>query len=844
MTTHDKDSSALAESSVTAGALVPVPVAPKHNSEPIDETESENSLVILPVKNAVLFPHNVAPVTPTAQWGHEALERAARNGTPVGIVTLKQDHHDPIQADDLYLTGTEAKIVKVIRFPDGTAGAVVQGTKRFRVSEYRFHKGKPITAKVDFADYLEGEEPLELAALERGLKQLIQKAVSLSPNIPSEANIFIENVTDASYLADLVVPYLSIDIKEKQALLETDGVVERLRKVQLFLTREIEILEMTQRIQSEIKGEVGKQQRRFYVKEQLKLLQKELGELDGKANSPSSNEPQELRDRVEKSQMSSEAKAAATKEIDRMAVMQSGSPEYTVSHTYVNWLLDIPWGTYTQTKVDLAAARKTLEDEHHGLNKVKKRVLEFLAVYALKGELKGPIMLLVGPPGVGKTSLGKSVATALGRKFHRIALGGVRDESEIRGHRRTYIGSMPGKIADALKKCGSMDPVILLDEVDKLAHDFRGDPSSALLEVLDSEQNHSFVDHYLNVPLDLSKVLFIGTANMLSQLQGPLRDRMEVIELESYTLDEKVSIAQKHLLPQVSDEHGLSGHLKFSISDKLLEHVISGYTREAGVRQLRRELASIARGLVHEHVEKNSSAPQSSKVSGRAGVRQRALARKDIDRILGKPSFLESVKPARLAVGVSTGLAYTPVGGDVLHIESVRIDDGKGHLTITGQLGEVMRESVQTALALIKARAGVCGIELRQVQNSDLHVHFPAGAVKKDGPSAGIAIFSALTGLFSSRSLPSDLAMTGEISLRGDVLPVGGIKEKLLAAHRYGIKRVLVPYDNLRDVEELPATVRSSLDVVGVRKVDEVLEASFGRPVRTGVKKSGRISRS
>jgi ATP-dependent Lon protease len=844
MTTQDKDSSALAESSATAGALVPVPVSPKQSAEPSGEIESENALVILPVKNAVLFPHNVAPVTPTAQWGHEALERAARTGTPVGIVTLKQDPHDPIQADDLYRTGTEAKIVKVIRFPDGTAGAVVQGTKRFRVSEYQFHKGKPITAKVDFASDLVSAEPLELAALERGLKQLVQKAVSLSPNIPSEANIFIENVSDASYLADLVVPYLSIDIEEKQALLETDGVVERLRKVQLFLTREIEILEMTQRIQSEIKGEVGKQQRRFYVKEQLKLLQKELGELDGKASSSTANEPQELRDRVEKSRMSSEAKAAATKEIDRMAVMQSGSPEYTVSHTYVNWLLDIPWGTYTQAKVDLAIARKTLEDEHHGLDKVKKRVLEFLAVYALKGELKGPIMLLVGPPGVGKTSLGKSVATALGRKFHRIALGGVRDESEIRGHRRTYIGSMPGKIADALKKCGSMDPVILLDEVDKLAHDFRGDPSSALLEVLDSEQNHSFVDHYLNVPLDLSKVLFIGTANTLSQLQGPLRDRMEVVELDSYTLEEKVNIAQKHLLPQVSDEHGLSGSLNFSISDGLLGHVITGYTREAGVRQLRRELSSIARGLVHEFVEKNSSTLISSKATPRASLRKRALTRKDVDRILGKPNYLESAKPARLAVGVSTGLAYTPVGGDVLHIESVRVEGGQGHLAITGQLGDVMRESVQTALALIKARAHLCGIDLKQVQSSDLHVHFPAGAVKKDGPSAGIAIFSALAGLFSARSLPSDLAMTGEISLRGDILPVGGIKEKLLAAHRYGVKRVLVPHDNLRDIEELPASVRSQLNVVGVRKVEEVLEACFGRPAKSGVKKSGRISRS
>jgi ATP-dependent Lon protease len=839
MTTHDKDSRRLLEGEAKVGALVPVH-RPSPEEDSMDESDgNQDILVLLPVKNSVLFPHNVVPVTPLPSFGVEALERAARQGTRVGIVALRQEPRDPIEPDDLYLVGTEAKIIKVIRFPDGTSGAVVQGTRRFKIQSFKVRKGHPLEAVVQFPQPVSPEESLELAALERGLKQLIQKAVSLSPNIPAEANIFIENVTDACYLADLVVPYLSISAAEKQLLLETEEPLERLRRVQLFLTREIEILEMTQRIQSEIKGEVGKQQRRFYVKEQLKLLQKELGELDGKTATSSSSEPQDLRERIEKSKMTAEARAAAMREVERMGAMQAGSPEHTVSQTYVNWLLDIPWGIHSQSTIRLSEARALLESEHHGLQKVKKRVLEFLAVYALKGDLKGPILLFVGPPGVGKTSLGKSVAKALGRKFQRIALGGVRDESEIRGHRRTYIGSMPGKIADALKKAGTMDPVILLDEVDKISADVRGDPSSALLEVLDSEQNHSFMDHYLNVPLDLSRVLFIGTANTLSTLQGPLRDRMEIVELDSYTLEEKVSIAQNHLLPQVAEEHGLRGQLDFSLSDSLMSELIRNYTREAGVRQLRRELSSVARGLVTEYVEARGDLTKLSPAKGR----KRALTKKDVVRLLGPASFLEQHKSSRLALGVATGLAYTSVGGDVLQIESARVENGKGQLTITGQLGDVMKESVQTTLALIKSKATLCGVDLKKIQSCDLHVHFPAGAVKKDGPSAGIAVFSALVGLFSERPLSADLAMTGEISLRGDVLAVGGIKEKLLAAHRFGIKKVLIPFDNLRDLDDLPESAKKELWIVGVRRIEEVLEHVFGRKTPSEVKRGGRLSR-
>lgn len=848
MASGEKDSQDLRDSPEPAGALVPVA---RSGRQPEVEDESlgkGRKLLLLPVKNAVLFPHNVVPVTPTSQWGHEALEKASRKGTLLGIVAVREGAADPLRSEDLYSFGTEAKIIKVIRFPDGTSGAVVQGTRRFRISEVHVEPERPIIASVEFPEIPAPEESIELAALERGLKQLIQKAVSLSPNIPNEANIFIENVGDPQYLADLVVPYLSIETRDKQALLEISDVQQRLRMVQKYLTREIEILEMTHRIQSEIKGEVGKQQRRYYVKEQLKLLQKELGELEGKgASSSPGQEPQDLRERVGKSAMPEEARTAALREIDRMGVMQAGSPEYSVSHTYVNSLLDMPWGVTTQKKVDLAEARKVLEAEHYGLEKVKKRVLEFLAVYALKGQLKGPILLLAGPPGVGKTSLGKSVARALGRNFQRIALGGVRDESEIRGHRRTYVGALPGKIADAIKKAGSMDPVILLDEIDKISADFRGDPSSALLEVLDSEQNHTFTDHYLNVPLDLSKVLFIGTANTLSTIQGPLRDRLEIVELDSYTPEEKVQIARRHLLTQVSEENGFAEHFELSLSDLLLADIVAGYTRESGVRQLRRELSSLVRGLVSEYVQspqfQRNTAKPATAASKKKEIRRKALTKKDVEKILGPKKFIERTKPARLPLGVSTGLAYTPVGGDVLLIEAAAVTGGKGGLTLTGQLGDVMKESVQTALGLLKSMGSAAGADASRIVASDLHVHFPAGAVKKDGPSAGCAIFSALAGLFSDRPLPADLAMTGEISLRGDVLPVGGIKEKLLAAHRYGVKRVLIPQDNMRDLQDVPESVRKAIVVQGVRRVEEVLEAVFGVKSPKTNKVSGKRGR-
>jgi ATP-dependent Lon protease len=792
-----------------------------------EENTDENShLRIIPVRNTVLFPHNVIPLTSGKEWSMETIDRAIKVGGTLGILTQKNPATENPGPDQLFEVGTEAKILKVVRFPDNSYAAVVQGIRRFRVEKYLNEKSSTLKAKVSFFPESQEVEDIELIALGKGLKQLVQKAITLSPNVPGEASLFIENVQDPAYLADLVIPYLSVDFETKQALLEIEILETRLRKVHLLLTREVEILEISQKIHADVRNEVGKHQRKYYVREQLKLLQKELGELEGRTSTHPQDDPQSLKERIESGHLPVEAREAALREVDRMSMMQTGSPEFMVSFTYVNWILDIPWNVTTQTPIVLKEAKSILNSEHFGLEKVKKRILEYLAVYSLKQSLKGPILLLNGPPGVGKTSLGKSIAKALGRKFIRISLGGIRDEGEIRGHRRTYIGSMPGKIIDALKKSGSMDPVVLLDEVDKLSGDFRGDPANALLEVLDAEQNHSFIDNYLNIPVDLSKVMFIATANNLHSIPGPLRDRMEIVELSGYTLEEKAQIASRHLLPKVIEEHGLSGKVEFNISDSVLRDLIQSYTREAGVRQLSRELATIARSVAVKIVDENINFPNLNKTSRSLSLKM--TNKNELHKILGAAPFLNLKRAAALPVGVATGLAYTPVGGDVLLIESAISEKGSGKLSLTGQLGDIMKESVQTALAYIRANRKICGIESDILAEADLHVHFPAGAVKKDGPSAGVAVFLAMVGQFSKRKLNSDLAMTGEISLRGDILPVGGIKEKLLAAHRYGIKRVLIPQENAKDLEELSKEVLSEMKVIAVSHMKEALEIAFG----------------
>jgi ATP-dependent Lon protease len=816
--------------------------------ENLEQNLSENTNIIssvklIPVNNTVLFPQNLLPLSFQKDPSQEFLEKFLQKGEKICILARKDPEREDFSQENFYSVGTLAKVIKMIHFSDDTFAVLVQGLHRVKIlnfletPEAEDPKRLYLTASVqNFPSNLiannpanneQSEHSLQISAFVKAVKQLVYKAITFSPDVPKGAKVFFDTIQEPALMADLIAPYLSIGFHEKQALLELSDLLQILEKTHLFLVQEIKILEMSQKINSEVKTELGKQQRKYIVREQMKILQKELGEIEGKNHhSYAGNDPSELKEKVLESDMTSEARDAALREIDRMHLMQSngagGSSEFIVSHTYVSWLLDIPWKKASPHSVSLDDAQNILDAEHHGLLKVKKRILEHLAVSQLKKSLQGPILLFVGPPGVGKTSLGKSIAKALNRKFVKIALGGVRDEAEIRGHRRTYIGSMPGKIVDALKKAGSSDPVILLDEIDKISNDQqRGDPASALLEILDPEQNQAFVDHYLNVPLDLSQVFFIATANNVHLLPPPLRDRMEVIDLNSYTMEEKERIAFEYLLPQVVQENGLHGLLQLNMTSKTMCALIQHYTREAGVRQLKRELSSIVRNLARNFLEKNLT------------TLNKNMDFSEIRKILGPYPFVSKKKPPTLPVGVATGLAWTPNGGDILYIETAASSPGTGKFGLTGQLGEVMKESVQTAFAYIRSHARTCGVENKSVVKKDLHVHFPEGAVKKDGPSAGIATFLGIVSQLTGKPLASDLAMTGEISLRGEILPVGGIKEKLLAAHRYGIKQVLIPQHNTHELEEIPKEVLKKLKVVPVSHLNEALDIAFQKTKKT-----------
>ncbi len=818
---------------------------PKKTGEELKKLDRASFLKIVAVKSIVLFPHNVMPLTAGKDWLQKSLDKNIQPKETIGVLSYKpkvKKMNDPTQ--DLYQIGTEAKVLKIIKLPDGSSGAIIQGIRRFKVTSFDDLEQGSLSANVEFFPEFEEtslQDNIEYASLGKSVKQLVQRAIELSPQVPNEVGLFVENITDPVYLTDIVLPYLSLDFKKRQLILEIEDPLSRLQEVHTLLTREIEILELSKKFNHKVKSEISKQQRRFFLREKMKVMQKELGEIEGRKGGMVT-EAAEFTEKIKKSKMPLDVKETAEREVDRLSLATQGSPEYNVSHSYLTALLEMPWGIFTQKKtIKLSSAEKILDTDHYGLKKVKKRILEFLAVSILKQSLKGPILLFVGPPGVGKTSLGKSVAKALNRKFTRIALGGVRDESEIRGHRRTYIGSMPGKIADALKKSGSMDPVILLDEVDKLANDGHSDPSSALLEVLDPEQNHQFTDHYLGVPIDLSKVFFICTANSLQSIPAPLRDRMEIVELSSYTLEEKKHIAQNHLLPQVMQEHGLSDLLDVKISPEVTKNLIERYTRESGVRSLKREFAAIMRYLAKDYVEnhagKISSVQSKSKVKLKSSAAQKTLKSKklikrevldeDLHTILGQQFFLDKKKNASLPIGVATGLAWTPYGGDVLLVETVSNLDGTGKFSLTGQLGDVMKESVQTAYSYIRSHTQECGVVAAQFKKKDIHIHFPEGAVKKDGPSAGVAAFLGMVSQFSGKALQSDLAMTGEISLRGDVLAVGGIKEKVIAAHRFGIKNVLIPEDNKRDLDDIPSEILKELNIMPISTLKEALANAF-----------------
>jgi len=769
---------------------------------------------ILPIRNIVVFPGTVMPLNVGRQKSKNLLDEVMPAEKLIGVVTQKNAEVEDPGYGDLFTVGTACMILKLFKLPDGNQSIIVHGLVRFRLlgieQSEPFAMGR-IEVLEDVA--LPGTE---LDALVASVRQQANRVIELSPNTPDEAAQVLNSIGAASALADFLAANLPIekdDIAEKQRMLDETDVEKRLRIIAARLATQLDVLELQSKIQSQVKENIDKSQRRYYLQEQLKAIRKELG--DGESGAGGS-ELETLRSRLEAAQIPEAVMKEANRELSRLDSIPSASPEYGVIRTYLQILSELPWSVMTTDKIDLKEARKILDRDHHDLEKVKRRILEYLAVRKLKPDGGGAILCFVGPPGVGKTSLGKSIAEAMGRKFIRVALGGVRDEADIRGHRRTYIGSMPGRIIAELRKAGTRNPVMMLDEIDKVGADFRGDPAAALLEVLDPAQNHTFTDHYLDVPFDLSHVLFIATANTMDPVPGPLRDRMEVIEIPGYTNSDKLDIARRFLVPRQLEANGVPVK-KVKILDQALNWIIEGYTREAGVRSLERNIGAIARNLAAAIVE---------------GKTDRAvITRERVGEILGPRKFDPELASRTSVPGVATGMAYTPAGGEILFIEATRMP-GKGQITLTGQIGEIMKESATAAYSLIRSRSKSLGIDPKLVAESDIHIHVPQGAVPKDGPSAGVAMFTALASLMLNRPVHHDVAMTGEITLRGLVLPIGGLKEKTLAAKRAGIKQVIVPKRNERDMVEIPEEVRKSLKFHFVENIDQVLKLALNGSAR------------
>ena len=776
-----------------------------------DEHRIPAALPILPLQEQVIYPQMVAPLQVSAGPESDLVDVALAGEKMIGLVAAKTAKGEGLLPDDLYERGTAALILRMMKLPDESRRLLVQGVARIELGD--FAKLEPyMIAKVTRLQETE-EKSEELEALRRQLLNMFREIVEQAPHLPEEAYVSALNVDSIGTLADLVAANLNLELPDRQAILEELDVGKRLRRVSELASKELEIVRIGSKIQSEAKTEIDKAQREYILRQQLKAIQKELGEgEEGEA------EIEELRKRVDAAHMPEAAHAAATREVDRLSRMHPSSAEYTTARTYVDWLLDMPWSVATEDAIDLHHAQKVLDEDHYDLEKVKNRIVEYLAVRKLKADMKGPILCFVGPPGTGKTSVGRSIARAMGRKFIRISLGGVRDEAEIRGHRRTYVGALPGRIIQGIKNAGTNNPVFMLDEVDKLGADFRGDPSAALLEVLDPEQNYSFSDHYLDVPFDLSKVFFICTANILDTIPPALQDRMETLTLPGYTDEEKIRIAQQFLIPRQLDAHGLQRkHLR--ISRAALKAIINGYTREAGVRNLEREIGTICRKVARDVA------------AGKDGMV--AVKPDDLHGYLGPVQFLTETALRKGQTGVVCGLAYTPAGGEILFIEATRMP-GTQKVNVTGQVGDVMRESAEAALSYVRTNAARLGIAEGFFKDSDIHIHVPAGAIPKDGPSAGVAMATALVSLLTGRPARSDTAMTGEITLRGQVMPIGGVKQKSLAAHRARIKRVVLPKHNAKDLEELSEELRQSLQFILVDRIDDVLEAALenGSPER------------
>ena len=779
---------------------IPLPTADEEKE--MSTSEIPDSVPILALRNTVLFPGVVLPITVGRDASLKLVKDAFGDDALIGVIAQKSSDLEDPTPEDLYEYGTAASILKLIKMPDGSKSIVIQGKRRFRTKKYVQEEPYFIAQVEPIQEDYETDQ-IELDALIRSIKELAIQIVNLSPNLPSEAAYAIQNIESPTFLIHFIASNLQIEVAEKQTLLETVSIVARAELVLQHLNRELQVLQLSEEIRSKVKTDVDKQQREYLLRQQMKTIQEELGEAEG-----GEAEVSELRERAIKKDLPDHARETLNKELEKLARTNPASPDYAVTRNYVDWILDLPWNEYSEDDLDINRADVVLNEDHYGLDRVKKRILEYLAVLKLKGDMKAPILCFHGPPGVGKTSLGKSIARALGREFVRMSLGGVRDEAEIRGHRRTYVGALPGRIIKALKRAGTSNPVIMLDEVDKLGSDFRGDPSSALLEVLDPEQNHSFNDHYLELDYDLSKTLFIATANYLEMIPNPLRDRMELIEITGYTQEEKLAIARQYLVPRQVEQNGLSDE-QFAIDDQALRLIIDGYTRESGVRQLERAIGAVARGV--------------AKKVATDEIETATILKSDVKEFLNARKYFSDTAERTEVPGVATGLAWTPVGGDILFIEA-SVLRGTGRLILTGQLGDVMKESAQAAFSFVKAHHESLNIPYDAFRYWDVHVHIPAGSIPKDGPSAGVTLLSALVSIFTQRRIRHTVAMTGEITLRGLVLPVGGIKEKVLAAKRAGIEKVLLPEKNKKDIEEIDKDVLRGLKVSYIKRMNEVLD--------------------
>ncbi|MBP7389794.1 MAG: endopeptidase La [Chitinophagales bacterium] len=790
-----------------------LPILPEEEGADGKKLDIPNALPILPLRNTILFPGVVLPITIGRDKSITAVKEAYKTNKLVGVVGQTDGNIEEPEFNDLYKVGTVAQIMRMIKMPDGSTTAIIQGRNRFLTKELL--QSEPyIKASIDVLHDIIPVNDKEFDATMSSIKDLAGNIISLNPQIPSEAAIVLKNISNPVTLSHFISSNLNIPTAEKQKLLEIGDMKERVTVILEHLNKEIQMLEMKNQIQGKVRQEIDKQQRDYFLSQQLKTIQDELG------MTGADKDVQRLKEKLAKVSLPQKAKEQVDKELEKLQRMNPAAADYSVVLNYIDVILDLPWGIYTKDNFNIKHAKKVMDKDHYGIEKVKERVLEYLAVLKLKGDMKSPILCLVGPPGVGKTSLGQSIANSLGRKYVRIALGGLHDEAEIRGHRKTYIGAMPGRIIQSLKKAGSSNPVFILDEVDKVGADYKGDPSSALLEVLDPEQNHAFYDNYLELEFDLSKVLFIATANALQTIQHALRDRLEIIPIEGYSVEEKQEIAKKHLIPKQVINHGLKPK-QVSISDRVLERLIEEYTKESGVRELDRQLASVMRNTAKKVALGEKYNP--------------VIKDEDLSRILGPEKFDKSIYTEENIPGVAVGLAWTPVGGDILFIEST-LSRGKGLTTVTGNLGDVMKESTSTAFTYLKANATRMGIAQELFDKVNVHLHFPEGAVPKDGPSAGITILTSLASLFTQRKVRPYLAMTGEITLRGKVMPVGGIKEKILAAKRAGMKEIIMCERNRKDVQQINPAYIKNMKFHFVKNMNEVVELALQKnKVRDGI---------